>query len=340
MIWDGSPYVAKVENALALKGIPYSVVQIPNILPRPEISDHLGIAYRRVPVLAIGNDVYCDTSAITATLERRFPEAQGYGTLFPSIAISGDGENAANSNPKKDTGLIKAFVKYYIEATLVPILAGLITWSGVPEEYLKDRADFRGAPVNIEAATAAAPLRASALSSHLSLVEEQLADGREYLFGTTGPSLADSTLQAFFSWARPMRNANNVFNSKPFPLTNKWLDRVTLHIGTLKASHPKPNILSGAAAAAEILSGAHDPYEIVGFDEREAERLNVKKGDKVNIAPEDTGRNHPTAGKLVALNREEFVLEVQPKVHTDGVVRVHFPRLGFSVTPMNMENSP
>lgn len=31
------------------------------MLPRPEITDLLGLNYRRIPVLAIGNDVYCDT---------------------------------------------------------------------------------------------------------------------------------------------------------------------------------------------------------------------------------------------------------------------------------------
>ncbi|KAF5321044.1 hypothetical protein D9619_000279 [Psilocybe cf. subviscida] len=199
---------------------------------------------------------------------------------------------------------------------------------------------YRGAPVNIEAETAAAPLRASVLSSHLTLVEEQLADGREYLFGTTGPSLADSTLQAFFSWARPMRNANDVFNSKHFPLTNKWLDRVTLHIGGLKASQPKPEVLSVAGAAAEILNGPHEPYDIIGFDECEAERLIVKKGNAVKVAPEETGRNQPVVGTLVALNREELVLEVKSKLQTNGVARVHFPRLGFSVTPAPMNIEP
>ena len=40
-------------------------------LPRPEVMDMLGIKYRRIPILAIGNDVYCDTSLIASALERR-----------------------------------------------------------------------------------------------------------------------------------------------------------------------------------------------------------------------------------------------------------------------------
>lgn len=33
----------------------------------------MGITYRRIPLLAIGNDVYCDTHLILRELERRFP---------------------------------------------------------------------------------------------------------------------------------------------------------------------------------------------------------------------------------------------------------------------------
>lgn len=41
-----------------------------------------------------------------------------------------------------------------------------------------------------------------------------------------------------------------------------------------------------------------------------------------------TGRNYPTTGTLVALNREEFILEVSAP---HGLIRVHFPRVGFTV---------
>lgn len=40
------------------------------------------------------------------------------------------------------------------------------------------------------------------------------------------------------------------------------------------------------------------------------------------------GRKHPTTGKLVGLNLEEFVLETGGSA---GVVRCHFPRIGYSI---------
>jgi hypothetical protein len=73
----------------------------------------------------------------------------------------------------------------------------------------------------------------------------------------------------------------------------------------------------------------------------------VSEGGAVAVAPDDTdqcactvrfnrlvfdscasGRNHPTVGKLVGLNKEEFVIEVKS---SSGTVRCHFPRLGFTI---------
>jgi len=41
------------------------------------------------------------------------------------------------------------------------------------------------------------------------------------------------------------------------------------------------------------------------------------------------GRKHPTVGKLVAMNCEEFVIETNGSM--GSVIRCHFPRLGFSI---------
>lgn len=46
-----------------------------------------------------------------------------------------------------------------------------------------------------------------------------------------------------------------------------------------------------------------------------------------NLRP--PGRNHPTTGKLVELNHEEFVLETKGSL--GSVIRCHLPRLGYSI---------
>jgi glutathione S-transferase len=97
--------------------------------PRPELGRSLGVTYRRIPVLAIGRDVYCDTSLITLALERRFSPEQGYGTLFPSRSGGG----------KTDTGLLKAFSKFYADRTLFPLAVTFIEWDKLPKAFVEDR---------------------------------------------------------------------------------------------------------------------------------------------------------------------------------------------------------
>lgn len=41
-------------------------------MPRPDV-EALGVSYRRIPLVAIGRDVFCDTLLITEKLDELFP---------------------------------------------------------------------------------------------------------------------------------------------------------------------------------------------------------------------------------------------------------------------------
>jgi hypothetical protein len=99
------------------------------------LSDFLGIAYRRIPVLAIGNDVYCDTSLIASTLERRFKASDGYGTIFPDVK---DGQGA------NDAGVQKLFSMFYCDRALFSLATGSLPWHTLPAMFLDDRSAVRG----------------------------------------------------------------------------------------------------------------------------------------------------------------------------------------------------
>jgi hypothetical protein len=47
--------------------------------------------------------------------------------------------------------------------------------------------------------------------------------------------------------------------------------------------------LTGAEAAQTITASLHEPYDVVGFNTVEANRLGVEEGQRVAIAPDDTG---------------------------------------------------
>ncbi|EAU84754.2 hypothetical protein CC1G_00273 [Coprinopsis cinerea okayama7 len=329
--YEGSPYAHKVDNALTLKRIPHQIVSVSPVLPRPEVADILGIPYRRIPILAIGNDIYCDTSLIVSTLERRFPASQGFGTLFP----------ARNNGGTPDTGLIKAFSKFYIDRSLFSVAALLLPWEKLPPAFLKDRSERcpneckgycclkrQGSCPTFLPYGKSHPVFISwknEVTSRQVLVEEQLKDGRTWLFDTQAPSLADISIHFVLAWALGFPAAKPLRQDGRFPLTHKWLSALTAY---LKDHHQKPTVINGAEAGNLVFSSPHEGYSIVGFDTTEAQRLGVKLNDVVSVTPDDTGRSYPTTGKLVALSTEEVVLEIVAK---KGTVRCHFPRLGYVI---------
>lgn len=74
-LWSLSAWAAKVTAYLALRGIPYTRCEQPITQPRPDLAA-LGVNYRRIPVLAIGRDIYCDTLLILEKLESLYPDSE------------------------------------------------------------------------------------------------------------------------------------------------------------------------------------------------------------------------------------------------------------------------
>jgi len=317
--YSASPFARKVDNILLLKGIPHNRVTVSIMPPRPELSTHLGINYRRIPVLAIGNDVYCDTSLIASALERRFPPStNGYGTLFPPRKGGG----------KADTGMIKAFSQFYVDRMLFRLAASTLDSSKFSEEFIKDRRDYGLARVMKETALPR-PQTISVISTHLALADEQLADGREWLFDTELPSLADISVHFIYDWIRPF-GLDELFTAEKNqnPRVMQWMSRMDKYLADRKGVAPFTDT-SGVDAAGLITSSSCEPYDVVGFNIVEANRLDMKENSWVAVAPDDTGKNSPTMGKLVGLSKEEFVVETRGL--SGAVIRCHFPRLGFTI---------
>lgn len=61
--YEMSPYGQKTKLLLHAAGINFKRCDVSPVLPRKEL-EALGITYRRIPILAIGRDVYCDSSLI------------------------------------------------------------------------------------------------------------------------------------------------------------------------------------------------------------------------------------------------------------------------------------
>ncbi|MCW5889271.1 MAG: glutathione S-transferase family protein [bacterium] len=66
-------FAEKVRRILAWKGVPWRQVEQPKIMPKPDLVALTG-GYRRVPVLQVGAEVYCDTARIARALDEIVPE--------------------------------------------------------------------------------------------------------------------------------------------------------------------------------------------------------------------------------------------------------------------------
>src|SRR5262245_53195324 len=73
-----SPYAEKIRRILGFKGLTWRSVEIPVIMPKPDLTALTG-GYRKTPVMQLGADIYCDTDLIARVIERLHPEP----TLFP-----------------------------------------------------------------------------------------------------------------------------------------------------------------------------------------------------------------------------------------------------------------
>src|SRR6201992_2048670 len=67
-----SPFSEKVRVAFGIKQLSWRSVEQPVIMPKPDLIPLTG-GYRKIPVMQIGADIYCDSQIILRELERRFP---------------------------------------------------------------------------------------------------------------------------------------------------------------------------------------------------------------------------------------------------------------------------
>ena len=295
--YDISPFSEKVRVAFGIKGLDWFACDEPVIMPKPELLALTG-GYRKIPVMQIGADIYCDTQIILRELERRFPAP----TLFPG---SGKG---------LEWGIAMWTDRVFFQAAVAIIFGGSTPLAD--EAFIKDREKLTGRPFDIAGMKAAAPMMAEQFRAQLGWLEEQLADGRRFLPGNE-PGLADASAfynLAFVRWTSPA-GAKLIDG---FAGVAAWEKRVA-GIGHGRRSEiSRDDALDIAKAATSTEAASADPGEPNG----------LKPGDTVTAMADDYGRD-PVAGELVSSSAQHIALKrSDPRV---GEVVVHFPRAGFLV---------
>src|SRR5881227_1860353 len=144
--YDTSPYSEKVRLGFGLKGLAWGSVEIPVIMPKPDLTALTG-GYRKTPVLQIGADIYCDSQLIMRELERRHPTP----SFYPA------GRGAADA------------LAWWAEKTTFSPAAGIMFAKrpdALPEGFLEDRAKFSARNIDPAAMKAAVPNLLDQLRAH------------------------------------------------------------------------------------------------------------------------------------------------------------------------------
>ena len=295
--YETSPYAEKIRVAFGIKGLAWSSVEIPRIMPKPDLMPLTG-GYRKTPVLQIGADIFCDTQRILREIDAIDPE--------PPL------------NPHPGVG--DALAWWAEKAMFTPsVIVGFAHIADqLPEDFKQDRAKFSGRNFDPAAMKAALPYQLDQLRAHFGWLDRALADGRKFLLGEQAgtPDLA-----AYHCVWFVQRNAGK--SAAPlgeFSRLLAWAERMAA-IGHGKRSElSSQRALEIAKAATPATPTAADVSDPAGR----------KPGQKVKVTPDDVGKD-PVAGELVRSSAQEIVIKrTDPQV---GDVHVHFPRAGFVVAP-------
>ncbi|KAK1767507.1 hypothetical protein QBC33DRAFT_515055 [Phialemonium atrogriseum] len=318
--YPGSPNSRRVVWYLALRGIPYIQCIQPRVLPRPDLA-RLGINYRRIPILSIGRDVYLDSRLILQKLEQLAPER-------PRLAADGTPEHRVIERLFEAFTMDAGFSRRIVQ--LMP--SDLPMWSD--PAFIEDRADLVGGRglLTAEALAAARPEAINEVKNVFELLETTLlADGREWILGTEGPSLADIEAVWPLHWSTliPRALPADHISAILFPRVFAWIERFQRAVSAAEKSFSEPQTVSGEQAAALMVTSAYNETEgQVDENDPVVQKQGLQKGQLVQFWPTDTGSGHKDSGRLVRINSKQVTIET---VAGDTTVRVHAPRHGFRV---------
>jgi glutathione S-transferase len=292
-----SPFAEKVRLILGLKGLHWSSVHIPNIMPKPDLTALTG-GYRKTPVMQIGADIYCDTALIADVIEERAPGP----TLYPSgVACA--------------SRILAQWADSTLFWTAIPFAmqpAGLAhIFEGAPPEAIKafgdDRAVFRANMPRVRPADANA-----AFALYLEQLEETLG-GQPFFFGTA-PSIADFSIYHCLWFVLRGGPVAKILES--FRALQDWRTRMAAF------GHGTHDKLDSGAA----IGIARDAMPAKSAGNVDSHGLAI--GERVVAAATDTG-TEPIEGTLYGATKARFSIAREDQ--RAGSVVVHFPRLGFEL---------
>jgi glutathione S-transferase len=289
-----SPFSEKIRKLLAHKRVSYFAVEQPNIMPKPDLVPLTG-GYRRIPVLQIGADVYCDSQLIARVLERAHPSP----TIYPN------GSEAT----------CHAWNMWADRLLFMPAVAVVFADIGefVPKEFIEDRTKMM--PGRNFADVPSLPRRRASICARWSR--------RSTRSSPTGARTCSAATSVSRTPPASTRSGSSALRRRPaccslrFAHVQAWLARVD----ALGNGDMRP------LASADALAIARDSAPAAGTVDL-GEPNDLAMGDAVTVTPDDYGFD-PVAGTIAAASADEIA--VRRRDPSLGDLVVHFPRIGFRV---------
>lgn len=292
--YESSPFSEKVRVCLGIKKLAWAAVNQPVIMPKPELVALTG-GYRRIPVMQIGADIYCDSQLIVRELERRFPQP----TLFP----------------QGDQGLAYANAMWSDRAVFQAAVAIIFGGLGdkVPVAFINDRTALSGRSFDPAAMQAAVPHMEVQMRAHIALLSNQLADGRRFLTGDRAGLVDANGYYNLWFIRSAFPPAASLFESKPH--VPEWMERVKTIGHGERSAMTRENAID-IARATEPMASTVAPQDA------------DLEGKRVAVAADDYGRD---AVDGVLVGSSEHHVSISREDPHAGHVIIHFPRMGFSL---------
>jgi glutathione S-transferase len=301
--YPGSPFSEKIRAIFGYKAMSYQSVNIPVIMPKPDLMPLTG-GYRRTPVMQIGANVYCDTRLITQIIEKLQPTP----CLYPA-------------NQNATVNILAQWADQHLFSISVALCfspAGLQAFAAampkaVSQAFAADRKAMRKMGISN-------PIHPDVAYSHMQVYLDQLnnqltvepSQEGSFIFGKE-PTIADFSVYHCLWFVQ--RNAGVSAILKPYAAVMAWMQRIK------DFGHGRVESISGETAIniakdSDINEPENTTVSFVGFS----------KGDRVTVVGTDLGID-PVEGSLVAAHGDEIIIRRQED--NVGELLVHFPTIGY-----------
>lgn len=295
--YELSPFSEKIRLMLGYCDLPWQSLISPAMPPRPNV-DPLAGGYRRIPVMQIGADIFCDTRVITAEIAALCGR--------PEMAMENCSQDISEFVEYTDGTIFMAAVRSGSPLRSIALLLRFFSpWQAY--RFIKDRA----------AVSATSSLPGMSQSRAIKTLEEhkqnmnQRLENRAFLFGSSA-TIADFAAYHLLWFSNKTRGGDLL---GAYPRLQDWFGRMTAfgHADRTEITQSEAFAIASEAEPRAI-DEDHQQHDLIGR--------------RVEIRPTDYAKDAVT-GVLVGSSEYRWI--IARGTADFGTVHVHFPKAGFSL---------